>query len=277
MKIAILNDIHVGKPLKYKESIRAWSPLVENALPHLLKHIVNQHAPDVMINLGDLIRSEEKNTDLKRYSKALQCFKEINCPTIHLLGNHELKCMSLDDVESAWNQIGFHQQSYGHRDCGGLSIIWLGLQYHPQKAFSLPSQQLIWLKEILAKITQPTIICTHCPIDNQDMSGNFFYETYENTSRVQFLSFLENQFNIRTLISNHHSVKAVLQAHLHYFHLKTIDSIPYITCPAMGDNICGPSTSDHIPEIYTILTFNNERFTVKSFSREYCFAGHEWS
>lgn len=87
--------------------------------------------------------------------------------------------------------------------------------------------------------------------------------------------FLENHREIREMIFSGNSVIGVVQAHLHYFHTKKIDGIPYITCPAMGDNICGPNIKDNVPEIYTIFSFEGSRVMVKAFSGNYCFAGYE--
>ena len=64
MKIAVVNDIHVGKTLEHKGRVRASSHLVEDA-PNFLKDIQQQHSPDALINLGDLIRSERKNSIFK--------------------------------------------------------------------------------------------------------------------------------------------------------------------------------------------------------------------
>jgi hypothetical protein len=88
---------------------------------------------------------------------------------------------------------------------------------------------------------------------------------------------LKNQAAIRNVIISSSHVKAVFQAHLHYFNVKQIRDVPYITCPAMGDNICGPEMHENIPEIYTIITIDESQLKVKTFSREYCFAGYEQS
>ena len=117
------------------------------------------------------------------------------------------------------------------------------------------------------------VIFTHCAIDDHDVNGNFFYEASDNRSKKAL--FLENQQEIRKIISSSNSVIAVIQAHLHYFHTKKIDGIPYITCPAMGDNICGPNIKDNVPEIYTIFSFEKNRIVAKAFSGKYCFAGYE--
>lgn len=66
MKIAVVNDIHVGRRLEHNGQVRASSHLVEEILENFLQGIIRQHSPEVLINLGDLIRSEEKGSDLAK-------------------------------------------------------------------------------------------------------------------------------------------------------------------------------------------------------------------
>lgn len=277
MKLAVVNDIHVGKCLEHNGKVRASSHLVEEMLPEFLQEIVQQHAPDALINLGDLIRSEERAFDLQKYRRLIANFEQIKSPVIHLLGNHELKKMLLEDVEDVWNEQGFNQKSYGSKDVEDFTLIWLGLELdsNDQRIRFLPSEQLNWLRKHLKLVNRPTIIFTHCPIDDHDVDGNFFYEASDNRNKTAL--FLQNQEEIRKIISSSDSIIAVIQAHLHYFHTKKIDGIPYITCPAMGDNICGPNIKDNVPEIYTILSFEKNQIKVKAFSGKYCFAGYEGS
>lgn len=275
MKIAVVNDIHVGRCLEYNGKIRASSHLVEGMLENFLQDIIRQHSPDVLVNLGDLIRSEDKESDLKKYRRLMANFEQIKLPMIHLLGNHELKKMLLEEIESVWQDSGFNQNSYGSQDIDEFTLIWVGLEIDSKdhRIRKLPLDQLNWLKNLLKQTKRPTIILTHCAIDDHDVNGNFFYEACDNRNKTAL--FLKNQESIRDVISASGCVVAVLQAHLHYFHTKQIDGISYITCPAMGDNICGPSINDNVPEVYTILTFKNNRITVKAFSGKYCFAGYE--
>ena len=113
LKIALLNDIHVGKPLTRNDKIRAASHLVEESLPQVLAHIERQHTPHLMINLGDLIRGENHAGDLTRYKETLKHFKKVPCPVIHLIGNHELKHLTVQEIERVWHEEGFDQKSYG--------------------------------------------------------------------------------------------------------------------------------------------------------------------
>ncbi len=276
MKIAIVNDIHAGRNLEYQGYIRAYSPLVENVLEDYLNHIIQQHAPDLIVNLGDLIRTEDHSIDSKRYQKLIELFHSKKLPTIHLVGNHELKCMDLKEIKKIWHGKGFIQNSYGSMTHNHCRIIWIGLESWEEagyQTYRLPSEQLEWLKWQLHQCSLPTILFTHCPIDDQNVTGNFFYETMDNHKREKL--FLENQDEIRQIVLSSPCVIAVLQAHLHYFHVKQIANLPFITCPAMGDNICGPHAKNNVPEVYTILYLDSHELSAKAYSRDYCFAGYE--
>lgn len=275
MKIAIVNDIHVGKGLEHEGHVRASSHLVEESLERFLKNIQDQHSPNLLINMGDLIRSESSEQDLKAYHRLMSYFAKTALPVIHLLGNHELKRMPLKAIEKIWLERGFHQSSYGIKEFERINLIWLGLELEKEdhRTRFLPKNQLLWLQEQLNLSNKPTVIFTHCPFDDHVLEGNFFYEASDGRSKNAL--FLENHEAIRTAIASSGSVIAVLQAHLHYFHAKEIDGIPYITCPAMGDNICGPNVKDNVPEVYTILSIDNDRIVAKAYSGKYCFSGYE--
>lgn len=278
--LVIVNDIHVGSTeRKYNGTVRAYSHLVEGRLPAVLQNIQQQHTPDLIVNLGDLIRSATREVDLEAYRRLMPHFRQLKSPVLHLLGNHELKKMSLTDVETIWQECGFTQKSYGYKEMGEFTVVWLGLRLEVQtgtgiKLPYLPEEQLTWLKDHFEHHHRPTILFTHCPIDDQNLNGEFYYEGC-NRSKVAF--FLENQARVRDIIARSHSVVAVLQAHLHRFHTKKIDGVSYITCPAMGDNICAPGVENNVPDIYTLLTLDSDagQFTVKAFSGKYSFTGHE--
>ena len=156
-----------------------------------------------------------------------------------------------------------------------VQILYVGLELdrNDQEIYFLPDEQLRWLQTQLEQESLPTLIFSHCPLDGHDTSGNFFYEAMDNRSKKAL--FLNNQEAALNIISSFPCVRAIFQAHLHYFNVKLINSVPYITCPAMGENICCPNAQDNIPEIYTIIAADEQRLSVKAFSGDYCFAGYE--
>ncbi len=276
MKIAIINDIHVGVPLTRPGIVRASSHLIEERLPAYFRTIA-AHQPDLLINLGDLIRSESEESDLGRYRRLMAFFRALPCPVIHLLGNHDIKRMTTSQVEQIWNEEGFMQKSYGQRRLGHLTLIWLGLEIcgdNPPR-FRLPDEQLDWLEETLQSVSGPVIIFSHCGIDDHDVRGNFFFETHMGERSITPF-FLENHAEIRALIDRS-QVRGVFQAHLHYFHAQTIGNTAYITCPAMGDNICAPDAVDNLPEIFTLLFIDEKKSSAKAYSRHFCFAGSDFN
>lgn len=271
MKIAIVNDIHIGKNLEDKGVIRASSSLVENCLPQILKQIHQQHAPDLLVNLGDLIRSEDATLDAHNYQKALTHFQNFPCPVLHLLGNHELKKLSKETIESLWHASSINQKPYGSLSLHGVEVIWLSLEHTPN-ALQLPQEELNWLKQKLSTLERPAFLFSHCAIDDQSVEGNYFYE--KNNRQTTPFFFLQNREQIRDLLANNPRIQAVFQAHLHHFHITHHDHLPYITCPALADNITAPDLPHNIPEIYTIVKYEGGKMSVKVYSREYSFAGY---
>lgn len=275
MKIAIVNDVHAGKPLMYGDVIRSYSNIVLDTFEEFLKNIVSIHRPDILVNLGDLIRSENKNLDISRYRSMMKCFKSIELPIVHLLGNHEIKTLNPAEVKEMWDEFGFDQNDYGYRTLAGYKIIWLGLSEDKNSAqkYFLPAEQINWLEEALVQSTQPVIIFLHTPVDDHNVCGNFFYEALDK--RRKHLLFMNNQAEIRKLIQVRNNIIAVFQAHLHYFHIQILNEIPFITCPAMADNLCGAYALTHTPDIYTIVDLHEKHLSVKAYSKEFCFAGYE--
>ncbi len=277
MKIVIINDVHVGKPLMHGDKARSSSEVVMNMFESFLQDLVIRHRPDLVINMGDLIRSETSNVDLDRYHKLMSQYSLLQIPVVHLIGNHEIKRLQFEDIEAAWRSHGFEQDRFGLRSFGDVDVIWLGIDQEEKgsKNFILPPKQLAWLKQTLNGSTKQTLIFIHCPIDDQDVSGNFFYEFLDGRKKDGL--FLKNQNAVRELIQARQNVIAVFQAHLHYFHARILDGISYITCPAMNDNICGPHVVNNNPEVYTVVTIEEDFLVAKAYSGEHCFAGFERS
>lgn len=272
MKIAIITDVHVGKPLKYRDKVRASSDGVMEIFESFLKELSRNHKPDLIINMGDLIRSENEEADLSRYDTLLGYYKSLGIPVIHLYGNHEIKRMQNSDVEAKWKHHGFDQNGYGLRSFDDIDILWLKIEAEAGH-YVLPPEQITWLEKVLGESIKPLLIFVHCPVDDHDVSGNFFYEALDNRKKEAL--FLKNQSAVRSLICSNPNVIAVFQAHLHYFYVHSLEGIPYITCPAMGDNICAPDIEHTMPEIYTLVTIQKHQFNVKAYSKEYCFAGYQ--
>jgi len=271
MKILIVADIHAGKPLERNDFMRSASHKAVDILPTLFQEIIEQHNPDCVVNLGDLIRSESKKEDHDRYLKVFRYFKCFDVPVIHLIGNHELKTHSTLEIEKFWAEEGVSQKSFGVHTFGETSFIWLGLEKlkAEKEILKVPDDQLIWLQKTLKSLSTPCLIFIHVPFDEQNVEGNFF--ATPDTSPL----FCANQKEIQACLISHHPIRAIFQAHLHYFHLKWIKHIPFFTIPSMSENLCGPKVRDNFPEIYTIVDLSADHLTVNCYSQEYCFAGVE--
>lgn len=274
MKIVIVNDVHAGKPLMHGNQTRSSSRTVMNMFELFLQSIVRQHEPELIINLGDLIRSETKEIDLERYQDLLGHYRTLKLPVLHLVGNHEIKHLHFKEIESAWKTYGFDQERFGLKSFHNVDVIWLAIEKdETSKNFTLPQDQMSWLETALTHSVNQKLIFIHCPIDDQNVEGNFFYEFLDDRKKDKL--FLTNQNEVRELIHSKKNIVGVFQAHLHYFHAHNFNGISYITCPAMNDNICGTNEKDHNPEIYTVVDIDQNKLIVKAYSTKYCYAGYE--
>lgn len=272
VKIAIVNDIHAGESFSKNGHMRAASQLVQARLPQTLKRISEEHEPDLLVNMGDLIRKGYLGSETELYRQIIQHFSTCPCPVIHMLGNHELVNNREEDIKEIWKEEGYTQNSFGEEVINNVRVLWLGMEAIDAQGciFKLSDEQLQWLDETLKKDDRPAILLTHFAIDDQDVTGNFFY-----TGQNRHVFFFENQEECRRVIAPHKHLKAVIQAHLHYFNCRMLESRPYVTLPAMIDNICAPYQDNIYPEVYSVLELTKQSLKIRSYSKDVRFAGVE--
>lgn len=276
MKILVLNDIHLGSDrFDSKRQLRGVGSLALGALPSMIDSLMIEHSPDVLIQMGDLIQARSFEEDLQDYRKGIETFHHAACPVIHLLGNHDRKFLSIQDIEKIWKDEGFEQPSYGSKDFGALRIGWLGLEPDPEnpRCSFLPKEQMVWLKEQLSHHASPLLLFTHYPLDMHELTGNYFVEDMEHVDdRVMFHT---NSKDIRALLSAETPLRGVFQAHCHDFYLKLEGTIPFFTLPAMNDLLLGPLKEGLSPMTYTLISTTSKQISVKSYSGKFLFAGCE--
>lgn len=268
MKIAFINDIHVGKDAVKDGHVRAASSKAFSYLPSVINQI-KKHLPDLLVDLGDLIRSESVSEDFRNYEKTLNIFESFEKPVIHLLGNHEVKQLKVEDIKSIWQKQGIEQEVFGSRVVNGIKCIWLDFEQEKNAQgirTTLPQTRLDWLDEELSKDKTPVIILSHYVLTDQNLDGNFYFE-----KPLNIFGEYNNKEVVLAILKKHRHILSVFSAHTHELHFKVVDNIPHITLPAMVENIAAPETNDNFPEVYTIVNIEEKIITVKCYSRQYCF------
>lgn len=273
MKIAVINDIHLGKDLEISEltgKTRAASSLGWERVPKLLTRIEQKHQPDLFIQGGDLIRSDSEQEDTKNYNQALSCFSKLKTPVIHTLGNHEIRKLDHQNISDIWQQLSIDQPFFGSIEIQGIQIIWLGIENSIQQAENfcvLPEEQLTWLDKTLQQSQKPTIIFSHMAWNNQDMHGNYYFETLGKAKAHYW-----NQQSIQDIVKNHSNILGIFSAHVHWLYANTIFNIPFCSLPSMVENIASPEIDTVFPEVYSIVEIREKcQVTLTCYSREFAF------
>lgn len=228
MKILIITDIHHGEDTNYpklldKNYINSFGSQFEKYLPKI-KDLIKEH--DLIINLGDLIKETDTESDLIQYKKAIELLgKEKTIK--HVVGNHDLWNIPRNKIAEIIgennNYYSFDLNNYHH-------VILDGFRNSKEEPYEIDKEQLSWLQKDLKNTDFLTIVYCHYSLDNQSLDSNYYFKG--KPDRV----FIKNKEEIRKIFEDSGKVIAVFGGHLHFFHEESINSIKYITAPAFTEN-----------------------------------------
>lgn len=251
MKILLITDIHYGRDAKYpklggENYINSFGSHFESYVSKI-KSAISDH--DLIVNLGDSINEIDNEQDIINYKKVME-FLGQSKPVVYVIGNHDLNCLSREQIAKIIDEpklyYSFDLQDYHH-------IILDGTRDSRDTLHRIDSEQLNWLKNDLAKTNLPTIIYCHYPIDNQDVSDNYYF-----SSRPE-RAFISNKQQVREVLESSNKVIGVFNGHLHFSHEETINGIRYITIPSFSEN-----DTDHKPLTeYCSVLLENKALNIK--------------
>ena len=153
VKIGAVTDVHQG-PL----DVRKW-------LKVFVEDMNEEFKPDFVIELGDFIGTRENpKEELRRINEVyVQC----KAPKYYILGNHDLEILTREEfkkivgIDYTWKSI----------DVKFLHVILLDGAWGPDinsggPTGHIPSEELDWLQEDLARIpmSKPIVVFCHYPI-----------------------------------------------------------------------------------------------------------------
>lgn len=228
MKILIITDIHYGENTNYpqlldKDYISSFGSQFEKYLPKI-KDLIKEH--DLTINLGDLIRETDTESDLIQYKKAVEFFgKEKTIK--HVIGNHELRTLSRNQLAEI---IGENKPYYSFDLNDYHHIVLESFRNSKEEQYKIDKEQLAWLQKDLKNTSLLTLVYCHYALDNQSIDSNYYFK-----GKPQKV-FIENKEEVKKIFEDSRKVIAVFGGHLHFFHRENINGIEYITAPAFTEN-----------------------------------------
>jgi predicted phosphodiesterase len=224
LKIALVTDIHHGPDIGSKKGTFA------KRLFGKFQRWLASSGADVMVDLGDRINDEGVEHDRTRLSEVAQWFKQIRLPRHHIVGNHDIQCLSLAENEAL---LGAPLCSRSVIVNGWRLLFWaVDSRLSKASGFNAKPSELAWLRSELKKQKIPTVIFTHAPLGNGSYTGNFYFEK----AVPQLAGYSPKQSEkIREIIERSEAVVMCINGHTHWNAYQCIDGIHYLTLPALTE------------------------------------------
>lgn len=262
-KIVIFSDLHYApeKPINNGSIIdRKLMEYAEPLLQNLINKINNEIKPDLVINLGDLVEDfNDHDKDIINLKYIWNKFKNINAEFYSCIGNHDLRSMSSrNEVE----QIMGYKHSTFSLNKNGMHIVILGTYVNNDlgttsggilKTQFISQEDLDWLREDLKQNNLPTIICIHFGVAEDDMKGNWWFESCPERA------LLGNRKELKEVIKNNKNILAVFSGHQHWTRYIKENEISYYVLGSMTENI----NDDGVPDgVYFVVEYDGKNIEV---------------
>ena len=228
VRFALISDPHFGKPAYYEGKLRKLSEQAP-ALTHAFVERMNSTTrPDLVVNLGDVIEDENRESDLSNYGKFVDILAKLDAPVLHVAGNHDFVHLGADDLRGLWGHTG---ALYYSRRLGGVHFSVLHTIEKKDESVRLPDEELEWLKGDLERAEPPVVLLMHHPASEMVLTGNRWFEHAPHICRVA------ERRRLRALLEASGKVVAVFNGHVHWNHFDLIAGIPYVTVQSLTENL----------------------------------------
>src|SRR3989338_3498015 len=150
---------------------------------------------------------------------------KLKCPVYHLVGNHELKYLSIKFLKNA---LGYKKLYFSFDNQNFRFIFLFTKRFYPSKEIKLDTSQLKWLKKKV-NTDKKMVIFSHYSLVPVDTRGNFWFSTRPD------LTFIKNLPEFLRIIAGK-NVKLVFNGHLHWNKKKILKGVHYLTVQSLVEN-----------------------------------------
>ena len=250
LRLAVVTDIHNGRPSLTKKGPAAI-PLLER-----FADFVATEEPDLVVELGDRITDTDPETDRAALTQVADVFAAMTAPSLHVLGNHDLVHLSVDD-----NQIILDQDfASASVDRHGWHLVFWQADVRMTATHEpvLADHDLRWLEADLAATDLPSVVFTHVPLDGASMTGNYYfqanpqYATYANVADAQ-------------RVISAARVALCVAGHVHWNNVSRIDGVPYLSLQSLTESF---TTQDEASASWAALTLHDQQLNWRSHGRD---------
>lgn len=254
MRIALFTDQHFGPVASFHGKLRKLSHQAAALTERFVDKMQRETKPDLVVNLGDVLEDESEALDTQRYEQFLGILAGLECPTLHVIGNHD--SVHLSDAKLA-RMLGT-DSLYRSVDIAGVHVVVLRSVERKDRDVRLPDEQLSWLEADLDHTALPTVVCVHHPLSDLELTGNRWFEKAPHICRVA------NRRDVRALFERSGKVRAVFNGHAHWNHLDVVGGIPYVTLQSLIENV-DDDTPGRAAAAHAVVDISPRRLLVQVF------------
>ena len=225
LRIAIVTDIHHGKPSTAKRGDAALGLMEDFA------HFVKDSGATHVLDMGDRISDENRDTDLVLAAEVAEAFRAVPAPVWHLNGNHDRDHMSVADNEALLGQSLDHAV---HDIDGWRIVLWRAdsriRRGDEGNGFVLTEADLVWLSRTMQATDRPTLVVSHVPISGHAQTGNYYFQNNPGSSTYPMAD------RARAALALARVPVVCLAGHVHWNTVTTVDGITHFTQQSLTES-----------------------------------------
>lgn len=225
LRLAIVADIHHGRPSTAKRGDRAL-PLMADFTTFVRDADVSH-----VLDLGDRISDENRDTDLVLQCEVAEAFRAVSAPVWHINGNHDRDHLSIEDNEKILGQSLRHEV----HDLGDWRIVlWRAdskIRREPDRhGFVLTEYDLVWLARTMQAADRPCLVVSHVPVSGHSQIGNYYFQNNPASSVYPMAD------RARAALALARVPVVCLSGHVHWNTATTIDGITHLTQQSLTES-----------------------------------------
>ncbi|MDR2026860.1 MAG: metallophosphoesterase [Prevotellaceae bacterium] len=224
IRFGVITDVHYADrdPIgtrRYRQSIDKLNDAMD---------VFNQSNLDFIIELGDLkdMKNFDKNESLAFLDKIEKVFQKFQGPKYHVLGNHDMDCISKSDflqhTVNTGNANGKNCYSFVQK---GVKFIVLDANYNADGS-DYDQGKFDWTK---AYVSEPQKTWLGKELDSKYPAVVFVHQLLDSFSGVEKELYVANAPEVVEILERRNNVLAVFQGHHHGGHYGFRNGIHYFT------------------------------------------------
>lgn len=225
MRLCLVADIHHGRPSVTKRGDAALGLMGEFA------RFANDAKPDAVIDLGDRISDEDRETDLRLEREVAGAFMEVEAPVLHINGNHDRDHLTVEENEELLGQP-LHSTTI---DIGDWRIaLWRAdskISRGPGlSGFILRESDLLWLSRTVQAADRPLLVVSHVPVSSHSQVGNYYFENNPAASTYPLAG------RARAALAQARVPVVCVAGHVHWNTVTQADGITHLTQQSLTES-----------------------------------------